>query len=147
MSKIIDLIKKYKEIILYIIVGVLTTAVSFSVQWLFTDVILVNVVTKATIASIIAWIASVLFAFFANKLIVFERKQREGFFKELGLFYASRAFTGVLEIGSIFVFVTILGSNWWVVKIIATIVVLILNYILSKFIVFRKKKQEEKEQK
>ena len=82
MSKIIDLIKKYKEIILYIIVGVLTTAVSFSVQWLFTDVILVNVVTKATIASIIAWITSVLFAFFANKLIVFERKQRKGFFKE-----------------------------------------------------------------
>jgi putative flippase GtrA len=147
MSKIIDLIKKYKEIILYIIVGVLTTAVSFSVQWLFTDVILVNVVTKATIASIIAWITSVLFAFFANKLIVFERKQREGFFKELGLFYASRAFTGVLEIASTFVFVTILGSNWWVVKIIATIVVLILNYVLSKFIVFRKKKQEEKEQK
>ena len=147
MSKIIDLIKKYKEIILYVIIGALTTAVSFFVQWLFTDKILIGIASKATIASFIAWVVSVLFAFFANKLIVFESKQREGFFKELGMFYASRAFTGLLEVGSMYAFVTCLGLNWWVVKIIVTIIVLILNYILSKFIVFKKKKQEEKEQK
>lgn len=142
MSKIVELIKKNREIILYVIVGALTTAVSFSVQWIFKDVITVS----AGLATFIAWFASVLFAFFANKIVVFESKttEKKGFFIELGLFYASRVFTGGLEVLSMYILVDKLFLNYWLIKVIATIVVLVLNYILSKIIVFKKKKDENK---
>ncbi len=141
MSKIIDLIKKYKEIILYLIVGVLTTAISFFVQWIFKDVI---VLPYAFIATTIAWVVSVLFAFFANKLIVFESKEKKGFFIELVLFYGSRLLTGLVEIGVMALFVDVLSLSYWAVKIVINIVIIVLNYILSKFIVFRKNKKEQK---
>ena len=142
MSKIIDLVKKYKEIILYLIVGAMTTAISFLVQWLFTDIVVLPYVFLATV---IAWLVSVLFAFFANKIVVFERKEKKGFFVELALFYASRSFTGLLEVGIIFVFVDLIGFNDWVIKIIASVIIIILNYVLSKFVVFKRKKGEKAE--
>ena len=140
MSKIIDLIKKYKEIILYLIVGALTTLVSFFVQWLFKDVF---VLSKAFSATIIAWIVSVLFAFFANKLIVFEKKEKKGFFKELAFFYASRLFTGAIEVGAMALFVDALLMNYWAIKIIANIIIIVLNYVFSKYIIFKNKRDEK----
>ena len=137
MSKIAALFKKYKEVILYLIVGVLTTAVSFLMQWLFSDIVVLN---NEGLTTLIAWFVSVLFAFFASRLFVFESKGKKGFFMELLLFYASRAATGFLEIGAMWLFVDILSFNKWVVKGIATVVIIILNYILSKFLVFRKKR-------
>lgn len=137
MSKIIDLIKKYKELILYLIFGVLTTVVSFLVQWLFKDVI---VLPYAWLTTFIAWFSSVLFAFVTNKLIVFESKKKQGFFKELFLFYASRLLTGLLEIGAMALFVDICHLNYWAIKIAANAVIIVLNYILSKFIVFKRNK-------
>ncbi|MBQ7906587.1 MAG: GtrA family protein [Clostridia bacterium] len=137
MSRLATLFKKYKEVILYLIIGVLTTAVSFAVQWLFTDATPLN---HAGLTTFIAWFVSVLFAFFANRIFVFESKGKKGFFKELLLFYTSRVATGLLEIGSMWLFVDILLFNHWVIKIIANIVIIVLNYILSKFIVFRKKR-------
>ena len=136
MSKIFGLIKKYREMISYVIVGVLTTVVSFLVQWVFKDVIPIN----AGIATLIAWFCSVLFAFFANKIFVFESKGKQRFFKELLMFYASRMFTGLLEVGAMLIFVERLALSYWGVKIIANVVILILNYVLSKFIVFKKNK-------
>ncbi len=138
MSKIISLIKKYKELILYLIFGVLTTVVSFVVQWLFKDVI---VLPYAWLTTFIAWFCSVLFAFVTNKLIVFESKEKQGFFKEIILFYASRLLTGALEIGAMALFVDICHFNYWAIKVIANVVIIVLNYILSKFIVFKKDKQ------
>lgn len=140
MSKIIDLIKKYKEIILYLIVGVLTTLISFVVQWIFKDVIPLSM---AFLATAIAWFVSVLFAFFANKLIVFEKKEKKGFFIELALFYGARLFTGLLEIGAMALFVDVLSLNYWAIKIIANIVIIVLNYIFSKFIIFKKSKDSK----
>lgn len=135
MSKIFEFIKKRKELILYLIVGGLTTLVSFLVQWLFKDIIPIS----AGIATLIAWFFSVLFAFFANKLVVFESKGKRGFFKELSLFFASRTLTGLFEIGAMWLFVDILVFNYWAVKIIANVIIIVVNYILSKFIVFRNK--------
>lgn len=137
MSKIIELIKKYKELILYLIFGVLTTAVSFAVQWIFKDII---ILPYAWITTAIAWFTSVLFAFITNKLIVFENKEKQGFFKEFILFYFSRFFTGLLEIGAMALFVDICHLNYWAIKIIANVVIIVLNYILSKFIVFKRDK-------
>lgn len=142
MSKFIDFIKKNKEIILYLIVGALTTLVSFAVQWLFKDII---VLPKAFLATLIAWVVSVLFAFFANKLVVFEKREKNGLFKELSLFYASRLFTGAVEVGAMVLFVDALLMNYWAIKIIANVVIIVLNYIFSKYIIFRNKnKKDEK---
>lgn len=140
MSIFVNFIKKNKEIILYLIVGGLTTLVSFAVQWLFKDVIPLS---RAFLATFIAWAVSVLFAFFANKLIVFEKKEKKGFFKELTLFYASRLFTGALEVGAMALFVDALLMNYWAIKIIANIVIIVLNYIFSKYIIFRSKRDEK----
>ena len=125
--------------ILYLIFGVLTTVVSFVVQWLFKDVI---ILPFAWLTTFIAWFASVLFAFVTNKLIVFESKKKQGFFKELILFYSSRLLTGLLEIGAMALFVDLCHFNYWAIKIIANVVIIVLNYILSKFIVFKKDKTE-----
>ena len=137
MLKIKELLNRYKELILYLIFGVLTTAVSFAVQWLFKDVI---VLPYAWLTTVIAWFCSVLFAFITNKLIVFESKKKQGFFKEFFLFYGSRLFTGLVEIGAMALFVDICHFNYWAIKIIANVLIIILNYILSKFIVFKKDK-------
>ena len=74
------------------------------------------------------------------EIIVFEKKDDKGFFIELLLFYSSRLLTGLLEIGAMALFVDLLFFNQWVVKIIANIVIIILNYIFSKFIIFKKDK-------
>ena len=135
MLKIKELFNKYKELILYLIFGALTTLVSFFVQWLFKDII---IMPYAWLTTFIAWFCSVLFAFVTNKLIVFERKEKQGFFKEIILFYASRSLTGLLEVGAMALFYDILLLNYWAIKIIANVVIIILNYVLSKFIVFKK---------
>lgn len=139
MLKIKELFTKYKEMILYLIFGVLTTVVSFLVQWLFKDVI---VMPYAWLTTFIAWFCSVLFAFVTNKLFVFESKKKQGFFKEIILFYASRFLTGLLEVGAMALFYDILHLNYWAIKIIANIVIIVLNYVLSKFIVFKKDKRQ-----
>ena len=144
MKKIKELFKKYKEVILYIIVGVFTTAISFLCQWIFSDLVKIP---YEWITTVIALFISILFAFFANKLLVFEHKEKKGFFKELLLFYASRIFTSLLEIGVMGLFVDLLDYNKWVVKIIVTVIIMILNYVLSKFLVFTKKKEDVKEDK
>ena len=141
MAKIIALMKKYREIILYLIIGALTTLVSFLVQWICKDIFLFDNVFWETA---VAWFCSVLFAFFTNKLIVFESKQKQGFFQELFMFYGARGFTGALEIGSMFLFVDIARLNYWAVKIITNVVIIVLNYILSKFIIFKKGSTESK---
>jgi len=84
-----------------------------------------------------------LFTFFANKLIVFEKKEKKGFFIELALFYGARLFTGLLEIGAMALFVDVLSLNYWAIKIIANIVIIVLNYVFSKFIIFKKSKDSK----
>ena len=138
MLKLKELFNKYKEMILYLIFGVLTTVVSFVVQWLFKDVISMPF---AWLTTFIAWFCSVLFAVVTNKLFVFESKSKQYFLKELALFYTSRLLTGLLEIGSMALFVDLCQLNYWAVKIIANIVIIVLNYVLSKFIVFKKDKR------
>ena len=87
--------------------------------------------------------AGVIFAFFTNKFIVFEAKQKKGFWVELGSFVLARVVTGVLDMLIMLVFVDYLHLNDLVIKIVSNIVVIILNYVFSKFIIFRKKKQGE----
>lgn len=129
---------KYKEIVNYLIFGVLTTAVNFIVYLLMTKVINVNEV----LSNAIAWIVSVIFAYITNKIYVFESKTTtiKEIVKEFGSFVACRLFSGILDIGSFYLFVTIFGWNDIFSKVIISILVVILNYVFSKIFIFKKRK-------
>lgn len=147
MQKIKELYLKYKEIINYLIFGVLTTVVSLIVKYalLFTILDAENGL-QLQIAVVISWIAACTFAYITNRIWVFESKSNE-IIKEVVKFFASRVATLGLEMLIMFVFVTILGLNtklWIIVwTLVAQIVVIIGNYVLSKLIVFKNKSRKE----
>ena len=130
---------KYKEIINYIIVGGLTTCVSLLTYYLLTFTILnPNISIELQIATIISWITSVFFAFFTNKKYVFESKNKFNF-KEITSFILSRLSTLLIEMLLMYLFVTVCKYNDKIMKIVVQIIIIILNYLLSKFLVFKKK--------
>lgn len=132
-----DLIKKYKFIILYGIFGVLTTAINIGVYSLLYSAFDVSNV----VSNVIAWILSVLFAFITNKIWVFESKSLafKTLLLELGNFIICRLATGVLDLGIMFVGVDLLKGPAIILKVVSNIVVIVLNYVLSKVFVFKKK--------
>lgn len=136
MNQYISLYKKHKEVILYLIFGALTTIVNIISFWLCNDILSV----EYKISNIVAWSLSVVFAFITNKTIVFEskNKNKEETTKEAISFIVSRVFSLVVDMVFMIVMVDILKINSLVSKIISNIVVVIINYIFSKFIVFRK---------
>ena len=141
----IELLKKYKSIILYIIFGGLTTVVDWSVS--FTLYYLWGDAIEATPwlihgANVIAWAAAVAFAYVTNRIWVFESKRR-GFAPIVGeivAFAGGRVLTLLLQEVLMAVFFTWLGFNEYLVKIVAAVLVVILNYFISKLLVFRKNK-------
>ena len=164
MEKIKSLFIKYKEIIMYIIFGVLTTLVNWVVytvlikifgsaaesQTVLFTLFGRSITTKIFyifIANFVAWVAGVLFAFVTNKLWVFESKSwRFGLvMKELWLFVLARLITGVLEwfgvplLWAIGLDQDLFGNDGFLAKIVVSVVVVILNYVFSKLIIFRKK--------
>ena len=138
MERFIAFLKKYKEMILYLIVGGLTTLINVVSYWLFAHPLSLNTV----ISTVLAWFVSVLFAFFANKIVVFGSKsyEKKVFLKEMLLFFVSRAATGALDVAIMYIFVDLLLFNDVVIKIISNVIIIILNYVISKFLVFGKNK-------
>ncbi len=143
MEKIKELYTKYKEVINYLIFGVLTTVVSLATKYLLLFTILdAENGVQLQIAVIISWIVACTFAYITNKIWVFESKSKD-VVKEAIKFYASRLATLGLEMLIMFIFVTALGLNtrMWVIvwTIFAQVVIVIGNYVLSKLIVFKNK--------
>lgn len=139
MKKIKDLYQKYQEIIKYLIFGVLTTIVSLGTYYLcvFTFLDASNPIQLQT-ANIISWIISVTFAYITNKKYVFNKTDKN-IIKESIEFYSSRLATLLIDMGFMFIFVSLLHFNDKIIKIIVQIIIIIANYILSKLIVFKKK--------
>ena len=137
MEKIKELLKKYKFIILYGIFGVLTTIINIVTYALCYDVFNISNV----VSNIIAWILSVLFAFITNKIWVFESKcfDFKIFIKELWNFIVCRLATGALDLGIMYVGVDLLKGPALILKIASNIIVIILNYVMSKLFVFKRK--------
>lgn len=123
-----------KGIILYLIFGVLTTIINLTTFYCCIKFLNIN----ELISNIIAWIVGVIFAFITNKYIVFESKEKKLFFKELCTFTSSRLITLLMEELIILIFITLLHFNAFIIKSIAQILVIVFNYILSKFFVFKK---------
>ena len=127
-----------KEFIRYFIVGVSTTIVSFIVYYFCVNTFLdPNNALELQIANILSWVFSVLFAFFANKYYVFEKKDRVQI-NEFSSFVGSRILTLFLDMGIMYIGVTLLNGNDKIIKIISQVVVIVLNYLLGK-LVFKKK--------
>ena len=135
--------KNVKEIISYLIVGVLTTVVSFATYFILTRTFLnPDNAVKLQIANIISWIAAVAFAYITNRIFVFESKNKN-IFLEIVLFVAARLLSLAMDMGCMFIVVTLLKRSDLIGKLVSQVVVTIANYILSKLIVFRRKKDSK----
>ena len=134
-----ELFNKYKEIIMYLIFGVLTTVISLIVYYALTYTILnPNNSIYLQIANILSWIAGVLFAYFTNRKYVFESKN-ENKLKEFTSFVGARVTTLILDMLIMGVGVSLLHGNDKILKLISQVLVTVGNYVLSKLIVFKKK--------
>mgnify|MGYP004610106101 CR=1 FL=1 len=137
MKKLKELFKKYQEIINYLVIGVLTTIVSLLTYYLLVYTILdPNKALELQCANIISWILSVTFAYFTNRIYVFKTNNKISL-KEAISFYLSRVTTLLLDMGLMYIFVSMLKYNDKLIKLVVQFIVIILNYILSKFIVFK----------
>jgi len=129
-----NLYNKYKEIINYLIFGVLTTIVSILSYALFTRIFYIDIY----ISSILSWIIAVTFAFITNRIFVFNSKEKN-IILELIKFYLSRLASLGIELLLMYLFVKIFNINDMISKIIVQGIVIVLNYIFSKIFVFKKK--------
>lgn len=166
LGKIIDKLFT-KEIITYIFFGVLTTVVNLLTFYIFKrifisigwDGIFNSIIPEGSSlqklfvggtdyldANFIAWVVGVIFAFVTNKLWVFDSKSWKPSVagKEFTGFMGARIFSFAIETIAMFTLVTLLSVNDFIAKIIVGMVVIIINYIFSKLIIFKKKPGEEK---
>jgi putative flippase GtrA len=142
LDKIIKLYNKYREIINYLIFGVLTTIVSLTIKYLLLFTLLdTKKGIDVQIAVIISWIGAVLFAYVTNRKFVFE-SNNTSIFRELCNFMGARLLTLFMEMIIMYFFVTFLelNSDSWivVVMVVGQVVVMVGNYLFSKIFVFRK---------
>ncbi len=152
ITKIKKLILKYKELIIYVLFGLLTTVVNLSVFWLFSRILGDE---KYLITNVIAWFAAVSFSFLTSKIWVFKSKSWSFgvLFKEVSSFFTARILTlGIEEFGLYFFVDTLSFSEIsinlmsfeiggeLIAKALIAVVVVVVNYVLSKLVIFRKKK-------
>ena len=130
-----ELFIKFKHLIAYAVFGVLTTIINIVTYWFcYNKYGITNVVSN-----IIAWILAILFAFITNKLWVFDSKKLDigTVLTELWKFAVARIATGIIDLAIMYVGVDVLHGPSTVLKVVVNIIVIILNYILSKLVVFR----------
>ncbi len=129
------LLEKYKAIILYGIFGVLTTLINIVVYEAFYR----YVGWSNVVSNIAAWVAAVTVAFITNKLWVFESKttEKKTLMFEIISFFGCRLATGLLDLAIMYVAVDELALNSTLMKCISNVIVIIVNYIASKLIIFK----------
>ena len=139
MQKIKELYFKYKEIINYVIFGGLTTVVNFISYFIIARIFNIDEV----VSNAIAWFISVLFAYITNKIFVFESKTHgiKEFLKEMISFFLARIISGILcDVGTFALMVKVLHINDIFSKIVTQVMVVVVNYIFSKLVIFKNKK-------
>lgn len=137
MRKLKEWIDKHWDIFSYLIFGVLTTVVNYIVYLPLLNILQLS----AALSNVIAWAAAVAFAYVTNKPFVFKSHDwsLRTVIPELSKFVSCRVASGAMETAIIFVAVDMLGWNGNIWKLITSVMVVILNYVFSKLIVFRKK--------
>lgn len=140
LSLIINIYKKNKEVINYLIFGILTTLINLLTYFILTSIWLdASKVIELQSANIISWIIAVIFAYFTNRKYVFDSKNNNKI-KEIFSFFIARLTTLVVDMVIMYLGVNILFLNDKFVKIISQITVIVANYVLSKLFVFKKSK-------
>lgn len=135
-------IRAKKEIIRYLVVGVLTTLVGLAIYYALVLTVLDPAdPVQLQAANILNWIGAVTFAYFTNRRFVFESSNPDRL-GEAAAFYAARVGTLLLEMGLMALLVSVCGFNDKIMKLFVQLLVIIGNYILSKWVVFRKKTDE-----
>lgn len=132
MDRIKRFIVQYGVEIIYLFVGILTTIVNFATYFLSREVFHIHYID----ANILAWAVAVLFAYIANRTWVFQSKNTN-ILREFWLFVFSRLFSLLLETGLLFIAVDALHSNDLAAKTVISILIIICNYITSKWIIFK----------
>ncbi len=139
MEKLRALLRKYRELIAYVIVGGLTTLVSMALYygstWTFLDG---NDPLQVQIANVISWVGAVAFAYVTNRVFVF-RSRNTAIFREMLSFVSSRVLTLLLDMGFMWLLVTAIGIDHRIAKLVSMVLVTVGNYIISKLLVFKKK--------
>ena len=128
-----NIIQKNKEIIMYLVFGVLTTVVNIVVYYIFSNLLHMNYL----FSNAMAWFLSVLFAYVTNRKYVFDSKNNQ-IIKEAISFFCSRLATGIMDMVLMWFLVNFNIVNDVVAKVVVNVIVVILNYILSKLVVFKK---------
>ena len=128
--------EKYREIINYLIVGVLTTVVSLGVYYSCVLTFLDPAdPVQLQAANVISWIAAVAFAYFTNRRFVFHSKRKD-ILAEAAAFTGSRVATLLMDMACMFLLVTLAGMNDKIAKLVVQVIVTVSNYVFSKFFVF-----------
>ena len=133
---------KYREILLYLVFGVATTGVNFVVYTVAVELFAADM----TLANAVAWLCAVIFAFVTNKLLVFDSRsfRLSALLKEGLSFFGARALSGVIEVVapawlySLGVTADLFDIQGITAKLIVSVVVIVLNYVFSKWFIFRK---------
>ncbi|MDQ0929734.1 putative flippase GtrA [Bacillus atrophaeus] len=132
--------KQYREMIMYIIMGIFTTAVNISSFYILVEILDTDYKT----ATVIAWILSVLFAYITNKIYVFQQKTSDmrSLMRELTAFFSVRLLSLGIDLGMMILLVSQFHTNETLAKILDNVVIVVVNYIASKWLVFKKTTEE-----
>lgn len=136
MNKITELVKKYRELIVYFVFGVLTTLVDFLSYYALANLLGV----EANLSNAMSQVIAIVFAFITNKAFVFEDKKKK--LKDVVLqfakFFSMRLISLFLNSGLFWVMVGVLHINDYLTKALVSVIVVVLNYIFSKVFIFKK---------
>lgn len=134
-----ELLVKYREIVIYLIVGVMTTIVSWAACFVLERLMDADITWQNMVINTFGWTAGVLFSYPLNRKWVF-RSTNSRVFEEFLKFASSRASTWALDLFVMWLTVNVLEMNYWIAKIfISSVLVTIINYVFSKLLIFRKK--------
>lgn len=143
LGKLADIYEEHREGMRYLVFGVLSTLVNLITAAITYYVFFVKLpeVFRVNLSTIISILAAWIFAYVTNKLYVFDSKTEsiKELLKEIIAFAGCRTLTAIVEIVIMNVFVTRLQFNYFLMKVIANVIVIILNFIFSKLIIFKKK--------
>ena len=141
MKNVVKIYYKYQEVINYLIIGLFTTFVSLITYYISVSTLLdPNNAIELQLANVFSWICSIIFAYLTNRIFVFKSTNKSKR-KEFISFVFSRIATLLLDMTIMFLLVTCLQINDKLSKLIVQVIVIVLNYVLSKCFVFKKIKE------
>ena len=136
IKKLLNLYKKYEEIINYILVGGITTVISILSYFLIRTILKSDTSLNVQISTVFSWIVAVTFAYFANRIFVFKSNNSKKI--ESVKFITSRIMSLLIEMLVMLILTAVLKINDKIAKILVQFIIVILNYLFSKIFVFKK---------